>query len=52
VFPVVIEFPSLEDAHRWYDSDEYRNPKALRLAATRGNAVFIDGTQFGKQVSH
>lgn len=22
VFPVIIEFPSLEQAHRWYDSDE------------------------------
>lgn len=45
-FPVLIEFPSLEQAHRWYDSEEYRGLKALRLAATRGNAVFIDGTGF------
>ena len=28
-FPVMIEFPSLEQAHRWYDSDEYRELKAL-----------------------
>jgi uncharacterized protein (DUF1330 family) len=48
VFPVLIEFPSLEHAHRWYDSEEYRDAKTLRLAATRGNAVFIDGTGFGK----
>jgi uncharacterized protein (DUF1330 family) len=45
-FPVLIEFPSLEQAHRWYDSEEYRDLKALRLAATRGNAVFIEGTRF------
>lgn len=45
-FPVLIEFPSLEDARRWYDSEEYRGLKALRLAATRGNAVFIDGAPF------
>ncbi len=44
VFPVLIEFPSLEHAHRWYDSEEYRELKGLRLAATRGNAVFIEGT--------
>lgn len=42
-FPVILEFPSLEQAHRWYDSDEYRDLKALRLSATRGNAVFLEG---------
>ncbi|HWT03109.1 MAG TPA: DUF1330 domain-containing protein [Pyrinomonadaceae bacterium] len=46
VFPVLIEFPSLEQAHKWYDSEEYRDLKALRLAATRGNAVFIEGNEF------
>lgn len=46
VFPVIIEFPSLEQARRWYGSHEYRDLKALRLAATRGNAVFIDGAGF------
>lgn len=44
VFPVIIEFPSLAHARRWYASAEYRDLKALRLSATRGNAVFIDGT--------
>jgi uncharacterized protein (DUF1330 family) len=48
VFPVLIEFPSLEQAHGWYDSEEYRELKALRLAATKGNAVFIEGTGFGR----
>lgn len=46
VFPVLIEFPSLEQAHRWYNAEEYRELKALRLAATRGNAVFIEGNDF------
>ena len=46
VFPVLIEFPDLEHARRWYDSEEYRAPKALRLAAARGNAVFIEGNTF------
>lgn len=44
VFPVMIEFPSIQDARRWYDSDEYRELKALRLAATVSNAFFVDGT--------
>jgi uncharacterized protein (DUF1330 family) len=42
-FPVIIEFPSLQQAHRWYDSPEYRELKALRLQATRSNAVFVEG---------
>jgi uncharacterized protein (DUF1330 family) len=43
VFPVMIQFPSLEDAHRWYNSEEYRELKQLRLAETVGNAVFMAG---------
>jgi len=42
-FPVIIQFASLEQAHRWYDSEDYRELKAMRLAATRGNAVFLPG---------
>jgi uncharacterized protein (DUF1330 family) len=42
-FPVMIEFPSMAAARRWYDSPEYAPLKALRLAATRGHAVFFDG---------
>ena len=40
---VVLEFPSLEQAKRWYDSDEYREPKAMRLRAGRTNLVMVDG---------
>jgi uncharacterized protein (DUF1330 family) len=39
----MIEFPSLDRAHQWYASDEYRELKALRLSAVRSNAVFIEG---------
>ncbi|HEX4948468.1 MAG TPA: DUF1330 domain-containing protein [Blastocatellia bacterium] len=46
VFPVIIEFPNLEQARRWYDSEEYRELKNLRLAATKGNAVLIEGNSF------
>lgn len=42
-FPIVIEFPSLRQAHLWYDSADYRDLKALRLAAVDSNAVFIQG---------
>ncbi len=41
--PVILEFPSLEQAHRWYDSEEYRDLKALRMAATDCSFVFMDG---------
>lgn len=43
---VLLEFHSLEQAHRWYDSEEYRKLKAFRLAAVKGNVVFIEGTGF------
>jgi len=42
-FPVLIQFPSLEQAHRWYDSEEYRPWKALRLAVTKSHGVFLEG---------
>lgn len=40
---VVLEFPSLEQARRWYDSEEYRAPKALRLRTSRANIVLVEG---------
>jgi len=40
---VVLEFPSLEQAKRWYESEEYREPKAMRLRAGRTNLVMVDG---------
>jgi uncharacterized protein (DUF1330 family) len=42
-FPVMIEFPTFEGAHRWYGSEDYRELKALRLSAGRFNAVIIEG---------
>jgi len=42
-FAVIIEFPSLDHAHRWYDSPEYAPLLRLRLEASRGDAVFIEG---------
>ncbi|WP_420645111.1 DUF1330 domain-containing protein [Candidatus Leptofilum sp.] len=42
ITPVLIQFPSLAQAHRWYNSTEYEPLKALRLAATEGDAVFME----------
>jgi uncharacterized protein (DUF1330 family) len=44
VFPVMIEFPGIADARCWYDSEEYRELKALRLSAAVSNAFFMEGT--------
>ena len=43
VLPVIIEFPSMDQARRWYNSEEYRDLKQLRLAATVSNGVFMTG---------
>ena len=40
---VVLEFPSLDQARRWYDSEEYREPLAMRLRAGRTNLVMVEG---------
>jgi uncharacterized protein (DUF1330 family) len=42
-FPVIIEFPSLAQAHRWYESEAYEGLRGLRLAATTSSAYFVAG---------
>ena len=42
---VVIEFPSLEQAHAWYSSPRYEEAKAIRLRASRGSLLLVDGYQ-------
>ncbi len=44
VFPVMIQFPSIEHARRWYDSEDYRELKALRFAACISNGFFMEGS--------
>ena len=39
----VIEFPSVEDAKRWYDSEEYRPLKELRMSAGDLDGVLVEG---------
>ncbi len=41
-FPVIIRFPSLERAHQWYHSEEYKYLKALRLSGSKCDAVFME----------
>jgi uncharacterized protein (DUF1330 family) len=40
---VMLEFPTMEQARRWYDSEEYRELKQMRLAATVSNGFFMSG---------
>jgi uncharacterized protein (DUF1330 family) len=40
---VVLEFPSVEQARRWYDCEDYRGPKALRIKTTRSRVVLVEG---------
>ena len=44
---VVLEFPSLERARAWYDSDEYRPAKAIRERTARSSVVLVEGVPEG-----
>jgi uncharacterized protein (DUF1330 family) len=39
----MLEFPSMDQARRWYDSKKYRELKQMRLAATVSNGFFMTG---------
>jgi uncharacterized protein (DUF1330 family) len=40
---VVLEFPSLADAQRFYDSPEYAPVRQLRFASATSDVVLADG---------
>jgi len=40
----MLEFPSMDLARNWYDSEEYRELKQMRLAATVSNGFFMTGS--------
>jgi uncharacterized protein (DUF1330 family) len=40
---VILEFPSAEQARRWYDSPEYRDLKAIRVKAAKTDLVLVEG---------
>ncbi len=40
---VVLEFASVEKAKAWWNSDEYREPKALRHSASEAQMIVVEG---------
>ena len=40
---VIIEFPDMEMAKRWWNSPEYEKPKAMRLANSKGRLILLEG---------
>ena len=40
---VVLEFPSVEAARRWYASEEYRKVMPIRLRHAVSNIILVDG---------
>ncbi|MEE9265477.1 MAG: DUF1330 domain-containing protein [Gammaproteobacteria bacterium] len=40
---VVIEFDSVEQAKRWWDSDEYRQARDLRQATADTKMIVVEG---------
>jgi uncharacterized protein (DUF1330 family) len=41
---VIIEFPSMDAAHRWYESPEYRAILGIRHEAATTRLILADGT--------
>ena len=42
-YVTIVEFSSLDQAKRWYSSEDYRGLKSLRLEHARTNLAFVDG---------
>ena len=40
---VILEFPSVEKAKRWWSSEEYAPAKALRQANAETQMILVDG---------
>ena len=40
---VILEFPSVDAARKWFDSPDYEKPKALRQANSEGRLLLIEG---------
>jgi uncharacterized protein (DUF1330 family) len=40
---VILEFADSDHALRWWNSDEYRRPKAVRQGASLGRLILVDG---------
>ncbi|MNM50155.1 hypothetical protein D3C81_611780 [compost metagenome] len=44
---VVIEFPSMEHAQNWYESDAYKAIRSLRTEHTEGDVLLVQGVPEG-----
>jgi len=42
---VVLEFPSLEQAKAWYDSEEYGKAKVVRHRTAKSNVIMVEGVK-------
>ena len=40
---VILEFPSLDQAKRWYASPEYAPALAIRQRASKSKLIFVEG---------
>lgn len=40
---IILEFPTFEDAQRWYSSPEYCAAKEVRHGCAHGELVIVDG---------
>ena len=40
---VMLQFDSVEQAQRWYDSDDYRPLKAMRFKTSTANLILVEG---------
>jgi uncharacterized protein (DUF1330 family) len=40
---VVLEFASMEQARKWYDSPEYAPALAIRARAATSKLIFVEG---------
>lgn len=40
---VILEFPSMDQARKWYHSPEYAPALALRLRAARSKVLLVEG---------
>jgi uncharacterized protein (DUF1330 family) len=42
---VILEFPSVERARAWYESDGYREAMALRQRTSDGSLLLVEGVR-------
>lgn len=40
---VILEFDSAARAREWYDSEDYRMPKQMRMRASTANMIVVEG---------